>query len=98
VSINKAAILKAKALSIKTTLAKASEEAKGHRVTRLMAGEFNGLLDQVKTECPEVAFALPQPITSHHMPFAGVSDATYIDLEILTEQLISILEAVDASK
>jgi hypothetical protein len=90
-------LLKAKAMSIQTALGRAPASAKGGPRTRVMAEEFNRLVDQISTDYPSVASALPQPIKPS-MKFPTQAKANYIDLEILAQQVVEILSLIEAAQ
>jgi hypothetical protein len=94
VTISKVAALKAKAVGFKTTLGRASAADKAKHATTPIAEDFNRMLEQIAEAFPGVAFALPKPVGSSHPIFDGLSDVTYFDLEIMTEQIVAILSEV----
>ncbi len=96
--VRKIDIFKTKARSIKATLENASEKARQGRAGIGLAENFNQLLKEVSEEFPDLKDSLPKPISSKG-PFAraGVSDSSYLDLEIFSEQVLSLLDLVDKS-
>jgi hypothetical protein len=70
------------------------ESAKKNHVTVPIAEEFNRLLEEVATGFPEVADALPKkiPATGRDARTFGIAGVMLVELEILSEQLIGILD------
>lgn len=88
-------MLKVRVSSLKTILERASEKQKGGPAGRPLAENFNKILQEVEIAFPDLKPALPAPITSRG-PFAdmGASDATYLEVEIFAEQVLSLLALV----
>lgn len=88
--------LKAKLQAYKHTLDGKSGKEKERHVAIHVAEEFNGILEAIKKESPEAAPHLPKPITwtsvfAHDMK---VADVTYLDLEMLINQVIAVLDVI----
>lgn len=89
-------ILRARARSFKSTLQNASsKEKEGHAGTALVQN-FNKIIDETGLTYPDLKESLPEYITIDgifaHM---GKSDVTYLDLEVLADQLLAMLDLVD---
>jgi hypothetical protein len=92
-TLDKLDLLKMKADSFRRVLNQTPQSAKKNRVTIPTSEEFNRLVEEVATTSPQVADALPKKITSvsdAHM--AGYADVTLVELEILSEQLVGMIE------
>ena len=95
-ALSKVTLLKTRVKSIKATLENAPHKEKQSPATIQMASNFNAVLGDVKKEFTELEGSLPSPITfSSPQSSVGYSDATYLDIEIFSEQLISLLDLVD---
>ena len=93
-TLDKLDLLKVRAESFRRVLTQASESAKKNHVTKSTAEEFNRLLDEVATGFPEVADALPKKIlaSSRGPSLIGCVDVKLVELEILSEQLVGIID------
>ncbi|MDA0813825.1 MAG: hypothetical protein O3C21_15720 [Verrucomicrobia bacterium] len=89
-------ILRAKARSFKSTLRSATpEEKKGHAGIGL-AENFNRILADVGEAHPDLKDSLPAPLTlKGAFSEVGKSDTSYLDLEILADQLLALLDLVE---
>jgi hypothetical protein len=86
-------LLRMKADSFRRVLNQTPQQAKKNHVTIPMSEEFNRLLDEVATASPDVAGALPKKITAvSDARIAGYADVKLVELEILSEQLVGILD------
>ena len=90
-------LLRAKVASLKAILSNAPPHGKADHVTTGQAAEFNKMLKELASEYPQVASSLPAEIRST-TPFArlGVSDATLVDLAIYADQILAILDVLEA--
>jgi hypothetical protein len=95
-SISKKSIFIAKLNSIKSIVEKSSEKQKQDLIGTNLAHEFNKLIRELKQEYPSIQSSLPAEITANG-PFSDMqkADVNYIDLEIFTEIVISLLNLVD---
>jgi hypothetical protein len=86
--------LKAKVLAIKHTLDSKSSHEKKDRISIQTAQQFNAVIEEIKKESPEAAPHLPQPIQSNNpsADFFSVADASFLDLEIMVNQVIGVLD------
>jgi hypothetical protein len=87
--------LKARVQAYKHTLEGKSGKEKDGRVSVQTAQQFNGIVDEVKKQAPDAAPHLPPHIT-WNSPFAKIqqADATFLDLEIMVNQVLAILDVV----
>ncbi|MBI3461637.1 MAG: hypothetical protein HY000_01050 [Planctomycetes bacterium] len=86
-------VLKLKADSFRRVLNQTPQLAKKNHVTMPISDEFNRLLDEVATAFPDVAEALPKKITAvSPARLAGYADVKLMELEILSEQLVGLLD------
>jgi hypothetical protein len=92
-------LLRAKVKSLKATLANGSRGTKTDHVTTGQAEEFNKILKELGTAYPEGASSLPAEIRSTTV-FAemGISNATLVDLEIYADQVLAMLDVLEASE
>jgi hypothetical protein len=94
--IAKKSIFIAKLNSIKSIVEKSSDKQKLDLIGTILANEFNKLLLEIGEEYPELKNSLPSKITSTG-PFSEMNkaDINYIDLEIFTESVMSLLNLAD---
>jgi len=87
-------IIEAQLRSFKSTLEKATDKQKEGLVTIALAENFNRMVEQTIQLFPELKDHLPQKIESatSMKRRAGVSDVNYLDLEILTDQVFSLIQ------
>ena len=90
-------ILKAMAMAFKTNLAK-HPTGKDQHVSLQDANSFNSLLKDIESFKPDIGQHLPKPVHCDNHLFTGVGkvDITYLDLEILVDQVIGILSVFEA--
>ncbi|MBU1101953.1 MAG: hypothetical protein KKA84_16270 [Bacteroidetes bacterium] len=95
-TISKKTIYLAKLNSIKSVVEKATDKQKQDMVGTILADEFNKLLSEISGEYPDIKDSLPAKITSNG-PYSMMykADSNYIDFEIFTETVISLLNLVD---
>jgi hypothetical protein len=93
-TLDKLDLLRMKADSFRRVLNQTSQNAKKNSVTKPTADEFNWLLDEAALAFPQVAEALPRRITSMSLESqaTGCADVKLVELEILSEQLVGILD------
>jgi hypothetical protein len=91
--------LKAKVQAYKHTLESKSGKEKEKHLAIHVAEEFNRILEEIKKESPEAAPHLPQPITwtSVFARDLKVADVTYLDLEMVINQVLAVLDVVRGS-
>lgn len=90
-------VMKVKAQAIKRTLEKASDKAKTSHVTNPLAAQFNELVEDIGKHYPAIRSGLPKKIESTtDFSIMGMSDVSYLDLEIFCEQVINLLELVES--
>src|SRR3954469_7034350 len=87
--LTKAQLVKARLVAFKTTLAAIPDAAKNEHVSTELAKNFNGLVEMVTADFPQVKDHLPKPIKSTTLlGKAGKADETYLDLQVYVEQVI----------
>jgi hypothetical protein len=92
-TLDKLDLLKMKADGFRRVLNQTPQQTKKNRVTIPTSEEFNRLLDEVATAFPDIAEALPKKITAvSDARIAGCADVKLVELEILSEQLVGILD------
>jgi hypothetical protein len=92
-TLDKLDLLKMKADSFRRVLNQTQQSAKKNHVTIPMSEEFNRLLEEVATTFPQVADALPKKLTAvSDARIAGYADVNLVELEILSEQLVGIID------
>lgn len=91
--------VKAKVQACKHTLDSKSDKEKDGRVSIQIAQQFNAIIDEIKKEASEVAPHLPQHI-EWNSPFARVqqADVTFLDLEMMLNQVIAVLDVIQGNK
>lgn len=89
-------LLKIRVKAFRSTLHNASESSKKNHVTTMLAEEFNRLVTDAGATFPDIKTALPSLI-QHNPQFRmmGISGATYLDLEIMAEQVLGLLDAME---
>ena len=94
--ISKKSIFLAKLNSIKSIIEKATDKQKQGLIGINLANEFNKLLKELSEEYPELKNSLPANINSNgHFSLMQKADTNYIDLEIFTETVISLLNLIE---
>ena len=93
---SKIEILRARARSFKSTLQNASVKEKEGLAGTALAENFNKIVEETAQTYPDLKESLPARITSRS-PFArmGKSDVSYLDLEVLADQLLAMLDLAD---
>lgn len=88
--------LKAKVQAYKHTLEGKSGTEKERHVAIHVAEEFNRILEEIKKESPEAAPHLPRSITwtSVFADDMKVADVTYLDLEMLINEVLAVLDVI----
>jgi hypothetical protein len=91
--------IKTKVLAVKYTLDGKSSKEKEGRISIQIAQQFNGMVDEIKKESPDAAPHLPQHITVTS-PFARIqqADVTFLDLEIMINQMLAVLDVLQERK
>lgn len=79
--------------AFQTTLEKLPLAQKTEHVTQPLAENFNAILNDIKTACPDIAAQLPQPLLRRGGLLAkhGMVQERYIDLEIMVAQTLELL-------
>ena len=91
--------LKANVQAYKHTLDGKSSKEKASLVSIQIAQQFNAIVDQIKKEAPDTAPHLPKPVTWVG-PFARMqhADVTFLDLEMMINQVLAVLDVVRSSE
>jgi len=89
----------AKMAAFEKTLEKLDNKTKAEHVPIQLAKNFNKLLDEIKTDSPDAASELPTPIALNG-DFAdlGVTDLSYVALEIMVGQVLAVLGVLKAGQ
>lgn len=96
--IDKVAILRAKAQSIKSVLEKIPPTQKQENIAVALAHDFNDIVKEIGEAFPELASSLPKPIhATTSMKILRKADVSYLDLEIFTEQILTLLQLAQRS-
>jgi hypothetical protein len=90
--------LRAKVLAYKNTLDGRAASQKAGRVSTLIAEQFNAIVEEIKKALPEAASHMPPTITSITVPGSGKSDVTFLDLEMMLNQVVSVLDVLRAEQ
>jgi hypothetical protein len=92
----KVQILKAKVQGVLDGLKNATPKQKGGRVSLHGEQEINRVIKDIGDAYPELRDDLPkQIVTMSQAQYAGESDVTFTDLEIIAQTLLKILEIVE---
>ena len=93
---SKVELLRARARSFKSTLQNASPKEKEGPAGTALAKNFNKIIEETGETYPDLKDSLPGKITWLG-PFArmGKCDVSYLDLEVLADQLLAMLDLVD---
>jgi hypothetical protein len=84
--------------AFKNTLdGKASKEKEKH-ISIQIAEQFNVIVDNIRKEFPDAASHLPQPITMKGIASRDmqIADIKFLDFEVLLNQVLGILEVLEA--
>lgn len=94
--ISKLQLLKTRVKALKSTLESAtSSERKSHASTAT-TDHLNKIIDETTAAFPDIASSLPDK-THAKGPGRkmGISDQTFLDIEIATDQVLALLELID---
>jgi hypothetical protein len=93
-------LIRAKVLAYQQTLEGKSGAAKSGRVSIQLAQQFNAIVDEIKREFSETATHLPQPIrwTGPAARIAQQADVTFLDLEMLLNQVLAVLDVTGVNQ
>ncbi len=89
-------LIKSKVVGFKVNMDNATAKQKADPVSVALAENFNALLGEIAAELPAVASSLPKPV-----PIGGLNwdmqlaDIDYLGLEILTDQVLVVLDVVE---
>ena len=86
-------VLRARISGIKDVLSKHATRDKTDYISQGLADDFNGIRDSVLSLFPQLHGSLPQRIESTNLAAhdLGIADASYLDLEIRSEQMAKLL-------
>src|SRR5262245_48810811 len=93
-------MLKTQVNSYKRVLGSATPKEKNNHASLQVVDNFNRILEDVRTACPQIAESLPSPIEKANDSFAhhfGISRSTYMDLLIYCDQISGLLECIESS-
>lgn len=95
-SVSRKDIFFVKLKSIKSTIEKASDSQKKEHIAIHLGDSFNTLITEIAQEYPALKDSLPKPFTSTGL-FQRLKqmEVNYLDLEIATETVISLLNLVE---
>jgi len=97
VTIAKKALWLAKLSAIQSVLSAVPERDKSKRVAATVVENFNALVADVGKEIPELRDALPQQVSLRgEFMRIGQADISFLDLEILAEQVCNLLKLVES--
>lgn len=97
--LNKLDLMKARLEGVRDGLKKTGEREKANHIPTPLANNFNSILADIKTEFPEIASSLPQPIAATgHYKRLGCADDTYISLETYVEQVSRLLGVLESGR
>ena len=85
----------AKVRAFEHGLEKMDMKAKSGHVSLDLAKNFNKLLEEIGTQCPDVVSELPQPITLNgRFNVVGQTDTSHVTLEIFVGEVVGVLEVL----
>ncbi len=92
--------IKAKMLAVKHTLDGESGKEKDGRISIQTAQQFNTVIEEIKKASPEAAPHLPQPIHwgGHVARLASQAEVSFLDLEIMVNQVLAVLDVLQERK
>ena len=91
-------LITAKVQGIMKTLENTPASEKKNLVSLELAEDFNQTLKRVSVEYPDIANTLPKPLSTRGpMTQLGKASASFLDLEIVCEQLLNLLGLVGES-
>ena len=85
-------VLRAKLRAIRSTLERTPSQEKQNQAGIDLANNFNEMLTQVGSLLPELKEELPKPISAGIFAHMGKANVTYLDLEVLAEQVLALLD------
>ena len=86
-------LIKNKVDSFKANLESAPSKQKEGPISVALAEDFNALLGEIATEFPAVVSSLPKPGLMGGLGWdMQLADINYLDLRILTDQLLAVLD------
>ena len=86
--------MKNKVDSFKANLETAPSKQQEGPISVALAENFNALMGEIATEFPAVASSLPKPALMGGLGWdMQLADVNYLDLHILTDQVLAILDA-----
>ena len=89
-------VLKVKLRAIRSTLDKVPHDKKQGPAGLDVARNFNTILKEVSSAFPDIAADLPKPLAERGaFDVMGKVDASYLDIEILSEQVLGLLDLAD---
>lgn len=81
------------------TLERTPATDKRHLIALQLAMDFNDILGKVRAQYPEIADTIPKPLTTRgSVTSEGKAPASFLDLEIVCEQLLNLLGLVADSE
>ena len=87
-------LIKNKVDSFKANLERAPSKQQEGPISVALAENFNALMGEIATEFPAVASSLPKPALMGGLGWdMQLADVNYLDLHILTDQVLAILDA-----
>lgn len=94
--VSKKDILLVKLNSIKNTIENSSDAQKKENISIHIGESFNSLISEIALEYPDLKESLPKPFTSTGV-FERMKkmEVNYLDFEIATETVISLLNLVE---
>ncbi len=92
--------IRAKVSAYKHTLEGKSSKEKERHVAIHVAEEFNSFMEEIKKEAPEAAPHLPKPLTWKGIAAQDmqIADVTFLDLEMLLNQVLAVLDVVRGNR
>ncbi len=97
--VSKIALYKARTKSLKETLERASQNKKEESAGVDLIEIFNALIKEISNAYLDLENSLPLPIALNEISKRhSISPIIFLDLEILTQRILSLLESVDENQ
>lgn len=94
---SKLTLLKTRVKSIKSTIESARSTERGNHASVQTMELVNKLISDTAQQFPDLADSLPAPFKNiaPHAAMMGVSDHSFMDIEICVDQVLSLLDLMD---
>ena len=96
-TISKLKLLKTRVKAFKSSLESSSTSERQQKASVQTTQHLNKLIDETASDFADLAPSLPAKLRSMSIAArrAGVSDHSYMDVEIMIDQILALLELID---